>query len=145
MSGNISISGNLTRDPELRFTKAGKGVCSFGIAAERRVQENGEWVSKTSYFNVTCWDALGENAAASLTKGMRVVVYGRIEVREYQANDGTTRQSLDITADDLGVSVRWGTVTGFEKVRRSEGGAAAPARAAAPAAADPYGDDSEPF
>ena len=69
----ITLVGNLTRDPELRFTTTGRGVASFGIAVGRRYQVNGEWQEQTSYFNVTAWGQLGENAAASLTKGTRVV------------------------------------------------------------------------
>ena len=74
----VTIVGNLTRDPELRFTAGGKGVASFGVAVSRRFQQNGEWQEKTSFFNVTAWDTLGENIAASLTKGSRVLVTGRL-------------------------------------------------------------------
>ena len=65
----ITLVGNLTRDPELRFTANGRAVASFGIAVGRRYQVNGEWQEQTSYFNVTAWGDLGENAAASLSKG----------------------------------------------------------------------------
>jgi single-strand DNA-binding protein len=74
----VTIVGNLTRDPELRFTAGGKGVASFGVAVNRRYQVNGEWQEKVSFFNVTAWDTLGENAAASLTKGTRIMVTGRL-------------------------------------------------------------------
>ena len=70
----ITVVGNLTRDPELRFTTGGRGVASFGIAVGRRYQVNGEWQEQTSYFNITAWGTLGENAAATLTKGSRVIV-----------------------------------------------------------------------
>ena len=80
----VTIVGNLTRDPELRFTAGGKGVASFGVAVNRRYQVNGEWQEKVSFFNVTAWDQLGENAAASLTKGTRIIVTGRLEQREYE-------------------------------------------------------------
>ena len=69
----VTIVGNLTRDPELRFTAGGKGVASFGVAVNRRYQVNGEWQVKVSFFNVTAWDTLGENASASLTKGLAKV------------------------------------------------------------------------
>ncbi len=87
----VTIVGNLTRDPELRFTAGGKGVASFGVAVNRRYQVNGEWQEKTSFFNVTAWDQLGENAAASLTKGARIIVSGRLEQREYETKEGEKR------------------------------------------------------
>ena len=59
------IAGNLTRDPELRFTNSGRAVVSFGLAVNRRYQQNGEWQEQTSFFNVVCWGELGENAAAN--------------------------------------------------------------------------------
>jgi single-strand DNA-binding protein len=104
---NVTIVGNLTRDPELRFTAAGKGVASFGVAVNRRYQVNGEWQEKVSFFNVTAWDQLGENAAASLTKGARIIVTGRLEQREYSTNAGEKRSVVEIIADELGPSLRW--------------------------------------
>src|SRR5688572_8462665 len=97
---NITLVGNLTREPELRFTTGGKGVASFGLAVSRRYQVNGEWQEKTSFFNVTCWDQLGENAAATLSKGTRVIVNGRLETREYETREGEKRTSVDIIADE---------------------------------------------
>jgi single-strand DNA-binding protein len=94
---NITVVGNLTREPELRFTNGGKGVASFGIAVSRRYQVNGEWQEKTSFFNVSAWDNLGENVAATLTKGMRVIVSGRLEVREYEAREGGKRATVERT------------------------------------------------
>jgi len=94
---SITLVGNLTRDPELRFTTGGRGVASFGIAVSRRYQVNGEWQEQTSYFNIVAWGQLGENAASSLTKGMRVVVSGRLEQREYQNREGEKRTAIEIT------------------------------------------------
>ena len=118
---NITVVGNLTREPELRFTSGGKGVASFGIAVSRRYQVNGEWQEKTSFFNVSAWDNLGENVAATLTKGMRVIVSGRLEVREYEAREGGKRTSVDIIADEIGPSLRWARAT-VERTERSDGG-----------------------
>jgi single-strand DNA-binding protein len=117
---NITLVGNLTRDPELRFTSAGKAVASFGMAVSRRFQVNNEWQEKTSFFNVTAWDQMGENVAASLTKGTRVVVNGRIEIREYETNNGEKRTSVDITADEIGPSLRWARAS-VERTQRSDG------------------------
>jgi single-strand DNA-binding protein len=101
----ITLVGNLTRDPELRFTTSGRGVASFGIAVGRRYQVNGEWQEQTSYFNVTAWGQLGENAAASLTKGARVVVTGRLEQREYTTREGDKRTAIDVIADEAFVGL----------------------------------------
>ena len=120
-STNITVVGNLTREPELRFTQGGKGVASFGLAVSRRFQVNGEWQEKTSFFNVSAWDNLGENVAATLTKGMRVIVHGRLEVREYEAREGGKRTSVDIIADEIGPSLRWARAT-VERTERSDGG-----------------------
>ena len=117
----ITLVGNLTRDPELRFTTGGKGVASFGIAVGRRYQVNGEWQEQTSYFNIVAWGQLGENAAASLTKGMRVVVSGRLEQREYQNREGEKRTAIEINADEVGPSLRWATAS-IERNPRTEGG-----------------------
>jgi single-strand DNA-binding protein len=112
--------GNLTRDPELRFTTGGRGVASFGIAVSRRYQVNGEWQEQTSYFNIVAWGQLGENAASSLTKGMRVVVSGRLEQREYQNREGEKRTAIEINADEVGPSLRWATAS-IERNPRTDG------------------------
>ncbi len=83
-SNTITLIGNLTRDPELRYTTGGRGVASFGLAVNRRYQQNGEWQEQTSFFNIVCWGELGENAAATLTKGARAIVTGRLEQRSWE-------------------------------------------------------------
>ena len=118
---SVTLVGNLTRDPELRFTTGGRGVASFGIAVSRRYQVNGEWQEQTSYFNIVAWGQLGENAASSLTKGMRVVVSGRLEQREYQNREGEKRTAIEINADEIGPSLRWATAS-VERTPRNEGG-----------------------
>ena len=70
----VTLVGNVTRDPELRYTSGGRGVASFGLAVNRRYQVNGEWQEQTSFFNVVAWGTLGENAAACINKGTRLVV-----------------------------------------------------------------------
>ncbi len=117
----VTIVGNITRDPELRFTAGGKGVASFGVAVSRRFQQNGEWQEKTSFFNVTAWDTLGENIAASLTKGSRVLVTGRLEQREYETKEGEKRNVVEIVADEIGPSLRWARAE-VERIARDGGG-----------------------
>jgi single-strand DNA-binding protein len=90
-SNSITLVGNLTRDPELRFTTGGRGVASFGLAVNRRYQVNGEWQEQVSFFNVVAWGELGENVAATLTKGSRAIVFGRLEQREYTNREGEKR------------------------------------------------------
>ena len=117
---NVTVVGNLTRDPELRFITGGRGVASFGLAVNRRYQVNGEWQDQTSYFNIVAWGQLGENASATLTKGMRVVVTGRLEQREYTTREGDKRQAIEINADEIGPSLRWATAS-VERNPRGEG------------------------
>ena len=121
MSGNnVSLVGNLTRDPELRFTTGGRGVATFGLAVNRRYQQNGEWQEQTSFFNVVCWGDLGENVATSLTKGARVIVAGRLEQRSWETNEGEKRSVVEVVADEIGPSLRWATAI-VERTERTGG------------------------
>jgi single-strand DNA-binding protein len=106
---SITVVGNITRDPELRFTTGGRAVASFGIAVNRRYQVNNEWQEQTSFFDVVAWAQLGENAAASLAKGARVIVNGRLEQRTWETQDGEKRSKIEIIADEIGPSLRWAT------------------------------------
>ena len=151
MDSTVTIVGNLTRDPELRFTAGGKGVASFGVAVGRRFQQNGEWQEKTSFFNVTAWDTLGENVAASLTKGTRVLVTGRLEQREYETKEGEKRNVVEIVADEIGPSLRWARAE-VERVARDGGGnssggsnSGAGGSTSGGRAPDPVYGDEEPF
>ena len=117
----VTVVGNITRDPELRFTTGGRAVASFGIAVNRRYQVNNEWQEQTSFFDVVAWAQLGENAAASLTKGARVIVNGRLEQRSWDTQDGEKRSKIEIIADEIGPSLRWATAH-VERTDRSGGG-----------------------
>ena len=98
----VVITGNLTRDPELRSTPGGTSVCSLRVAVNsRRKDESGNWVDKPNYFDVTVWGAQGENCAQYLSKGRPVAVDGRLNWREWEAQDGGKRQSVDIIADSV--------------------------------------------
>ena len=142
----ITLVGNLTRDPELRFTTGGRGVASFGIAVGRRYQVNGEWQEQTSYFNITAWGQLGENAAATLAKGSRVIVTGRLEQREYTTRDGDKRTAIEVVADELGPSLRWATAQVERQSGQGGGGGNRNANAGeANRGDDPYMGDEEPF
>jgi single-strand DNA-binding protein len=144
----VTLVGNVTRDPEIRFTTGGRGVASFGLAVNRRYQSNGEWQEQTSFFDVVAWGTLGENAAASLNKGTRVVVYGRLEQRSWETENGEKRSKVEVIADELGPSLRWAKAE-IEKIARTTEGGGAPAGGGnAPRAGDPgpaYSGDEEPF
>jgi single-strand DNA-binding protein len=150
---NITIVGTLTRDPEMRFTNNGRGVASFGVAVNYRYQQNGEWKEETSFFDVSAWGSLGENAAATVSKGTRVIVNGRLQQRRYETKDGEKRSAVEIIADSIGPDLKWATAT-VERNPRGDnagggqggnyGGGAAKAPANA-GAGNQYGLDDEPF
>ncbi len=145
---SVTLVGNLTKDPELRYTPSGAGVASFGLAVNRRYQQNGEWQEQVSFFNIVAWSELGENAAASLSKGMRVIVTGRLEQRSYETKEGEKRSVTEIRADELGPSLRWAQAQ-VERISRDSGdggsrsgGGGGGAAARTP---DPVYGDEEPF
>ena len=96
----VIITGNLTRDPELRSLPSGTSVCELRVAVNsQRKDESGNWVDKPNYFNVKVWGAQGENCSTYLSKGRPVAVDGRLDWREWEGQDGQKRQSVDIIAD----------------------------------------------
>ena len=99
---SVHISGNLTRDPELRTTGGGTSVCGLRIASNERYkdQSTGEWMDRANYFDVTIWKGMGEWVANNLHKGDQVVVEGRLRWREWET-DGQKRQAVDITANSV--------------------------------------------
>jgi single-strand DNA-binding protein len=98
----VVLTGNLTRDPELRNTPSGTPVCGLRVACNtRRKDASGQWVDKPNYFDVTVWGAQGENCAQYLQKGRPVAVDGRLEWREWDDKEGNKRQSVDIIADSV--------------------------------------------
>jgi single-strand DNA-binding protein len=99
----VIITGNLTRDPELRSTGSGLAVCGLRIATNTRRKDSatGEWVDKPNYFDVTIFGRQGENAAQYLTKGRPVAIDGRLEWREFTDQQGNKRQAVDIIADNV--------------------------------------------
>ena len=108
----LTITGNLTADPELRFTGTGTAVAAFTVAASRRVydQASGQWQDgDTLFLRCSAWRDLADHAAESLRKGMRVIVTGRLKQRDYEAADGTKRTVYELDADDIGPSLKWAT------------------------------------
>ena len=105
----ITVSGNLTRDPELRFTQTGQArtVCAIAVNRRWKNRHTDDWEEHVSFFDVICWSQLGENAAETLKKGMRVIVSGRLESRTWEDDNGQQRHKVDIVADDIAPSLRW--------------------------------------
>ena len=99
----VVLTGNLTRDPELRTTSGGTSVCSLRVACNtrRKDAQTGEWTDKPNYFDVTVWGNQGESCAQYLTKGRPVGVDGRLDWREWEAQDGSKRQAVEIIADTV--------------------------------------------
>jgi single-strand DNA-binding protein len=95
----VILIGNLTRDPELRTTTQGIEVCTFSIAVNRRRREGHE--QESDFFRVTVWRKLAQNCQAYLTKGKKVCVTGSISVSVYEAKDGTTKASMEVSADEV--------------------------------------------
>ena len=148
-ANTVTLIGNLTRDPELRYTTGGRGVASFGLAVNRRYMQNNEWQEQTSFFNIVCWGDLGENAAATFTKGMRVIVTGRLEQRSWETQDGDKRSVVEVVADEVGPSLRWAQAqvernerTGGDGGFSGGGGGGGGGAARQP---DPIYGDEEPF
>ena len=146
---SVTLVGNITRDPELRFTPTGQAVATFGMAVNRRYQKNGQWEEQTSFFNVTAWGTLGENASNSLHKGARVLVNGRLDQRSWETQDGEKRSTVEIVADEIGPSLRWATVEITKNERREGGDFSGGGGGSRPAANEPppvyAGGDEEPF
>jgi len=110
-ANTVTLAGNMTRDPEIRYTRDGNANASFGLAVNRRWQARGsdEWEEATSFFDVVCWRDLAENVALSLVKGSRVIVTGRLEQRTWENDDAERRSRVELVADDVGPSLRFAT------------------------------------
>src|SRR5580765_3084793 len=115
---SVTIVGNVTRDPEIRYTAGGAAKASFSVAVGRRWQnrQTNEWEEQTSFLNVVCWREMAENVAQSIGKGSRVVVTGRLEQRSWETDNGDKRSVVEIVADEVGPSLRGATA----KVDRNE-------------------------
>jgi len=153
-TNSITISGNITRDPEMRYTPSGVSKVTFGVAVNRswRNQQTQEWEEQTSFFNVVAWRQLAENVGASLTKGSRVVVSGRLEQRSWETPDGDKRSKVEVVADEIGPSLRWATAQITKNERRGPGdgpsrGGGGGGRSSQQQQPDQggYGFDEEPF
>lgn len=122
----LTIIGNLTRDPELRTTSSGVNVCTFTVAVNRRRSGNSNQ-PEADFFRVSAWRQLGENCQRYLAKGRKVAVVGAVSVQTYTGNDGTTRASLEVTADDVEFLSSRNEDAGYAPAAPSQPAPAAPA------------------
>ena len=143
----VTVIGNITREPELRFTQTGQANAKFGLAVNRRWQnrQSNEWEESTSFFNIVCWGTLAENVAESLPKGARVLVSGRLEQRSWETDNNEKRSIVEIIADEVGPSLRWATAEVKRNDRRGPGEPVAAGVGSRPVANDQTGYDEEPF
>jgi single-strand DNA-binding protein len=149
----ITLVGNITRDPELRFLNSGQATTTFGLAVNRRWQnrQTQEWEEQTSFFDIVCWREMAENVAESLTRGSRVIVTGRLEQRSWETQEGEKRSKIEVVADEVAPSLRWATAQVTRNERGGQGGGQggggtsrpAPSQRAVPNT-DTY-DNEEPF
>jgi single-strand DNA-binding protein len=147
----LTITGNLTADPEIRYTPTGTAVAAFTVAASRRIydQASGQWSDgDTLFLRCSAWRELADHAAESLSKGMRVIVTGRLKQRTYETTEGEKRTVYEIDADDLGPSLKWATAkiakTSRDKAPHPADGAG-PWQTREPAAAASGDGDRPPF
>lgn len=128
MSNTITVTGNLTRDPEVRYTRDGQASVQLGVAVNRRWQDRQtqQWEESTSFFDVVCWRDLAENTAMSLVKGARVVVTGRLEQRSWETELGERRSKVEIVAEEVGPSLRFATAEVHRHERSEDAAAPAP-------------------
>lgn len=115
----VTVVGNVTRDPELRFTQSGMAVANFGVAWNKRKQDGEDEVS---FFDVSCFRQLAENVAESISKGSRVVIYGTLSQRSWENQEGERRSKVEIIADEVAPSLRWASVEITRNEFRGEGG-----------------------
>lgn len=131
------ITGTIGKDPDLRYIASGSAIVKFSVATNRRWKNktSDEWLEETCWHNVIAWGELGENVAASLTKGSRVTVTGRISNRSYEDREGVTKYTSEIVADSVAADLRFATAQ-VERTERTT--AAAPAQPAHDSSADPF-------
>ena len=122
LQNSVTIVGNVTDDPELRFTPSGLPVANFTVAVNSRVKKGDQWEDRNDgFFRCSCWRDMAENVAESITKGTRVMVIGRLQEQKWEDNDGGKRSRIEIQVDEVGPTLRWATAT-VQKSQRSTGG-----------------------
>lgn len=121
---NVTVVGNLTNDPELRFTPSGAAVASFTVATSSRLLDKttNEWTDgDPTYLRCSVWRQYAENVAESLTKGTRVIVSGKLKQRSFETREGEKRTVMEVEVEDVGPALRFATAK-VNRVQRSDGG-----------------------
>jgi len=147
---SVTLIGNLVDDPELRFTPSGVAMTKVRFAVNKRYQKDGEWQEETSFFGGTCWRDLAENVAESLQKGLRIIVVGELQQRQWETQEGDKRSIVEVDIKEIGPSIRWATTTVTKTPRdgawaNDNKGDKEQVAAAAPVARTDYGPDEAPF
>ena len=143
-AGNsVTLVGNVTRDPELRKTNSGSSVCGFGLAVNRKYQQNGEWQEETSFFDVTAWTYLADNVVESVSKGDRIVVFGRLNQQTWESDEGK-RSRVEVVAEDIAPSLRFATAA-ITRNPKGDGGSSGGSTNSEPPLPSGPPPDEEPF
>jgi single-strand DNA-binding protein len=122
-TNQVTVVGNLTRDPELSFTASGTALAKLSVAHNHRWfnKTANDWEEKVSFFDCVIWGALAENAAESLTKGLRVIVTGRLDLQQWENKDGEKRSKVEIVVDTIGPDLTFATAD-VSRVESNQGG-----------------------
>jgi single-strand DNA-binding protein len=137
----ITIVGNLVDSPELRFTAQGKAVANFTVAESKRVKDGNDWKDgPTTFWKCSLWDTAAENLTESMSRGQRVIVVGEVAQRSYETREGEKRSVFEVTASEVGPSVKWATAK-VEKVGKKP----APKPEDDPWTTEPADDETAPF
>jgi single-strand DNA-binding protein len=132
---HVTITGNLTADPELKFTPNGAAVANVRVAVTARVRDGNTWRDgDTSFYRITAWRDLATNLTDSLSKGDRVVIVGQLRMRSWETPEGEQRSVVEVTADEVGPSLRWATAKPQRASRAKNGNGE-------PAAKDEFADE----
>lgn len=142
----VMLVGNLTDDPELRFTPNGAAVANFRLAVTPRVREGDSWKDgETSFFRINVWRQQAENVAETLQKGTRCIVVGRLRTRSWETPEGEKRSVTEVEADEIGPSLKFATAKVERSSRGSSGGGGDWAGSAAGASKGGQFNDEPPF
>ena len=146
----ITVIGNLTNDPELRFTPSGSAVANFTVASTPRTfdRQSNEWKDgETLFLRASIWREAAENVAETLTKGMRVIITGRLKSRSYETKEGEKRTVIELEVDEIGPSLRYANAKVQRTARSGQGsgGAGQAAGPSSPAADDPWATPGQGF
>lgn len=142
-SNYVTFIGNLTEDPELRFTQGGAAVCTIRLASNRKwTDKSGNEQEETTFLNVNIWREMAENVAETFSKGDRAIAIGKLKVRSYENREGQTVWTTEIEADEVAPSLRWAKAQ-INKGGASSGGSRP--QAAGSNTPPPPSDDDVPF